>query len=215
MKTTRKLWYYPFLAILFSAVIVSCNDDDEDDVPPPPPENEEEVITDVKLVFTNAEDPGDVVEARAEDPDGEGVDPLMVVDEINLDTSKAYVLAFEILNALDADDIEDIGEEIEEEDDEHQIFFSFSNNAFAIPAGDGNIDNASDTVNYLDEDSEAQDGSGNPVGLSTSWATSSTQLTGGSFRVRLQHQPDGIKTATSTADDGDTDFDLEFILNIQ
>lgn len=213
MKTTKKLWFYPLVAVLFSAVITSCDDDEE--TPPPPQENEEEVITSVKLIFTDVDNPNDIVEASAIDPDGEGVEELEIQDEITLDVNKVYVLTYEILSALDPNDVEDIGEEIEEEDDEHQIFYGFSNDAFANPAGSGNIAPDAGAVNYNDEDSEAQDGSGNPVGLSTTWTTSVDPLMAGSFRVVLKHQPDGIKSATSTSDDGESDFDLEFILNIQ
>jgi len=107
------------------------------------------------------------------------------------------------------DHAEDIGAEIEEEADEHQFFFAFSNDAFANPTGDGNIDNASDAINYNDSDEN-----GNPLGMNTSWETSSSALSGGSFTVRLQHQP-GVKTASSGANDGDSDFDLTFVLNIE
>lgn len=208
MKIYNKFRKYGIMAVLFTSVVVtSCNDDDDNGAPPE--ENEEEVITDVKLVFTNVFDTTDVVEARAQDPDGEGVQELMILDEISLDISKTYQLTLEIFNNLETP-VEDIGEEIEEEDDEHQIYYSFSNDAFTSPAGNGNIDNASDAVNYNDFDINS-----NPVGLLSSWTTSAMQLTGGSFTLRLQHQPDGIKTATSGADDGDTDFDLTFVLNIQ
>ena len=50
--------------------------------------------------------------------------------------------------------------------------------------------------------------------IGTLAATSTTPLTVGTFTVRLQHQP-GVKTATSGANDGDTDFNLQFVLNIQ
>lgn len=112
------------------------------------------------------------------------------------------------MNNLDSPG-ENIGDEILEEDEEHQIFFSFSNNAFANPIGNGNIDNSTDPLNYNDSDAN-----GNPVGLSTNWTTSSSQLSGGVFTVRLQHQPD-IKSSSSGATDGDTDFELQFVLNIQ
>ena len=214
----NKFRKYSLLVILITAAsLTGCKDDDDDVTPavtPPPMENEEEVITDVKLIFTNSADANDIVEARAQDPDGEGVQELAILDTIKLDVSKTYVLTYEILNALDANDVENIGDEIKEEDDEHQIFYSFSNNAFANPTGNGNIDNAADAVNYNDEDSEAQDGSGNPVGLSTTWTTSATQLNGGNFTVRLQHQPD-VKTSSSVSNDGDTDFELPFVLSIQ
>ncbi len=214
----NKFRKYSLLVILFTAAtLTGCKDDDDDVTPvvtPPPLENEEEVITDVKLIFTNTVNANDIVEARAKDPDGEGVQELAILDTIKLDISKNYELTYEILNALDMNDVENIGDEIKEEDDEHQIFYSFSNNAFADPLGNGNIDNSGDPVNYNDEDSDAQDGSGNPVGLNTSWTTSATQLSSGSFRVVLMHQPD-VKTATSGTDAGDSDFDLSFLLSIQ
>ena len=101
---------------------------------------------------------------------------------------------------------EDIGEEIAEEDDEHQVFFAFTDGAFTDPAGNGNIDNASDPINYNDSD-----GNGNPLGLNTTWTTGDP-TTSAFFTVRLQHQPD-VKTATSGANDGDTDFELQFRLD--
>ena len=72
-----------------------------------------------------------------------------------------------------------------------------------------NIDAAADPLNYNDMDEN-----GNPVGLNTTWTTSGTAISAGSFTVRLQHQPDE-KTATSDANTGDTDFELTFVLNIQ
>ena len=41
-----------------------------------------------------------------------------------------------------------------------------------------------------------------------------TALSRGTFTVRLKHQPD-VKTSTSGANDGETDFSLLFALNIQ
>jgi len=166
------------------------------------------VITDVTLVFTNIADAADVVTASAQDPDGEGVEELEILDEINLDVSKSYILTLSIENNLDVPG-EDITEEIEEESNDHQFFFSFSNDAFTSPTGNGNIDNASDPINYDDTDKN-----GNPLGLETSWETGNSTLTAGQFTVRLQHQPD-LKTATSGANDGDTDFELTFVLNIE
>nr|WP_299381988.1 GTP cyclohydrolase [Allomuricauda sp.] len=210
MKTIDYLKNLKLIAFLFAALtIVSCSNDDD----VPPEENEVEVITDVTLVFTNDADATDVVRASAQDPDGEGIQELMVEDEITLSADTQYTLTFEIFNNLETPG-EDIGEEIVDEDDEHQIFFSFTADAFDSPLGNGNIDNASDPINYNDEDSDSQDGSGNPVGLNTTWTTPSTGTTGGTFTVKLQHQPD-IKTGTTGANDGDTDFDLTFVLNIQ
>ncbi|MEL7220572.1 MAG: GTP cyclohydrolase [Bacteroidota bacterium] len=205
MKIIEFLRKYSLFILLSGGIFLTgCGDDDD----VPEPENELEVITDVKLIFTNVDDASDVVEASAQDPDGEGVEELKISDQITLDVDKTYTLTYEIFNNLETPS-EDIGKEILEEDDEHQLFFSFSTDAFASPAGDGNIDTAADPINYDDADEN-----GNPVGLVTTWTTGSATLTGGTFVARLQHQPD-VKTATSGADVGDTDFDLEFVLNIQ
>ena len=187
---------------LLSLVIFTACEDDEI---VPEEEEEEEVITDVTLIFTS--DAGAVVTASAQDPDGEGVQELVVLDEIQLQAGTNYTLTFDIMNNLETPG-ESIGEEIAEEDDEHQIFFAWTEGAFSNPTGNGNIDNASDPVNYNDAD-----GNGNPLGLNTSW-TAGDPATAASFTVRLQHQPD-LKTSTSGANDGDTDFELQFVLNIQ
>mgnify|MGYP003687040601 CR=1 FL=1 len=200
----KKISIYTLLSA--SVLFTACKKDDDEVVPAV--ENEQEIITDVKLIFTNNADSTDIVEAKAQDPDGTGVEELKILDENTLDASKTYNLTFQIMNNLESPG-EDIGEEIKEEDNEHQFFFSFSENAFTNPTGNGNIDSASDPIVYNDKDEN-----GNSVGLSTSWTTSSTQLSKGTFTVKLQHQPD-VKTVTSGSNDGDTDFELKFVLNIQ
>ena len=209
MNTSKLFKNYQLMTLLLAVLfIASCSDDDDASLPPI--EDELEVITDVTLIFTNTQDPNDVVMASAQDPDGEGVQELMIDDDINLTEGVTYTMTYEILNALDPDDVEDIGEEILEEDDEHQFYFEFTDGAFASPTGDGNIGagNAADPINYMD-----QDDNGYPVGLVTEW-TAGGASTDGTFRVRLQHQPD-LKSATTTSEDGDTDIDLTFVLNIQ
>ncbi len=209
MKTTNQIFHFRFLAVLLMAlIIVSCDDEDEDNgVAPPSIENEVEVITDVSLIFTPEE--GEAIVANAVDSDGEGIGSLQVLDPITLDLDTQYTLTYTILNALNPDDIEDIGAEILEEDNEHQFFYMFSSDVFASPMGEGNIDSPNGVVNYLDEDENGLD-----VGLMTSWTTPETPAAGMMFRTRLQHQPD-LKSAATGANDGDTDFDLTFILNIQ
>jgi hypothetical protein len=206
-KTMTTFKNLRLLTILFSAItIVSCSNDDD---AAPEEENEVEVFTDVTLIFTNTADPSNVVRASAQDPDGTGIQELQILDAITLAADTEYTLAYEILNALDPTDVENIGDEILEEDNEHQFFFSFTEDVFANPTGNGNIDAAADPINYND-----QDENGNPVGLSTTWTTASATSSGESFTVRLQHQPD-VKTATSGSNDGDTDFALTFLMNIQ
>ena len=207
MKTINPFKNLQLLAILFSVItIIGCSTDDD---VAPEEENEVEVFTDVTLIFTNTADNSDVVRASAQDPDGTGIQELQILDAITLAADTEYTLTYEILNALDPADVENIGDEILEEDNEHQFFFSFTENVFANPNGNGNIDSAADPINYNDADEN-----GNPVGLSSTWTTSSTASSVKSFTVRLQHQPD-VKTATSGSNDGDTDFALTFALTIQ
>lgn len=209
MKTIKYLKQFSFYISIFTIIIFTgCSDDDD----APAVENEMEVITDVKLIFTNEADNTDIVEASAKDSDGIGVQELEVLDAINLQIDQTYTLTFEITNALDPNDPEDVGEEILEEAAEHQFFFSFSSDAFVDPTGNGNIDNiasGTEAINYQDNDDN-----GNPVVLETTWTTSSNVLSGGTFTARLQHQSD-VKTSTSGVTDGDTDFELQFSLNVQ
>ena len=199
MKNIFKLNYLLY-AVLTLFIFTAC----EEDEAAPEEENEMEVFTDVKLVFTPTGG-GAAVEAAAQDPDGAGVQELQVLGAINLAANTSYTLTMVIENCLESP-CELMNEEIEEEDDEHQFFFAFTNDAFTSPVGNGNLDNASDPINYNDSD-----GNGNSLGLNTSWTTGSAST--GTFTVQLQHQPD-VKTATSGSTDGDTDFALTFNLNI-
>ena len=199
MKNIFKLNYLLY-AVLTLFIFTAC----EEDEAAPEEENEVEVFTDVKLVFT-PKGGGAAVEAAAQDPDGAGVQELQVLGAINLAANTEYLLSLMIENCLE-DPCEDMNEEIAEEAEEHQFFFAFTNDAFTSPVGNGNMDNASDPINYI-----GFDGNGNPVGLNTNWTTGSAST--GTFTVQLQHQPD-VKTATSGSTDGDTDFALTFNLNI-
>ena len=199
MKNIFKLNYLLY-TVLTLFIFTAC----EEDEAAPEEENEVEVFTDVKLVFTPIGG-GAAVEAAAQDPDGAGVQELQVLGAINLAANTEYLLSMMIENCLE-DPCEDMNEEIAEEAEEHQFFFAFTNDAFTSPVGNGNMDNASDPINYI-----GFDGNGNPVGLNTNWTTGSAST--GTFTVQLQHQPD-VKTATSGSTDGDTDFALTFNLNI-
>ncbi len=169
----------------------------------PPCENEEEIITDVVLAFVPTSG-GDTIFAAAVDPDGEGLADLQVEDDINLEAGVEYNLSVTLTNSIEG---EDITEEIEEEDDEHQFFFEWTEGLFSDPTGNGNTDNRDDPVNYNDFDENSL-----PVGLSTTWLSADTSLQG-SFRVVLKHQPD-IKSPTTTVDSGSTDIDLVWNVNI-
>jgi hypothetical protein len=207
---TKFNFQFRFMSMLVALAAVSCigflsscDNDDE-----PKKEDTPELITKVTLTFTPSGG-GNTVTATASDPDGEGVQDISIDGPINLAASTTYALSITLINELaDPTDAEfNITEEVEEEGDEHMFFFSWTNNVFSDPAGNGNIDNRADDVNYADEDENGQ-----PLGLETSWTTAAAST--GKFRVVLKHQPD-LKTATSSATTGETDIDLEFDISIQ
>lgn len=187
--------FFTCCILLSGFALASCGDDDA-----PPIENIEEEITRVTARFTNVNDNSDVVTAVWFDADGEG-SGAPLIDDIILSPQTSYELELELENTLE-DPAEDISEEVREEDDEHMFFFEFTDNLFTDPDGDGNVDNRDDPVNYLDFDAGSL-----PLGLETSWDTG--DLTRGTLRIVLKHQPD-IKSATSTVADGETDMDITF-----
>lgn len=177
---------------------------DDDEPAPPPEENEEEIITDVTLTFTPAGG-GTAVTATAQDPDGEGPQDLEITQDIVLAANTTYTLTMDLENSIEG---ESITEEVEEEADEHMFFFEFTDGLFSDPTGNGNADNRTDPLNYNDQDDD-----GFPLGLSTEWQTGDAAM--GAFTVILKHQPDGIKSASSSADDGETDLNLTWDITIQ
>lgn len=179
----------------------SCSKDD------PKPENIPEAITKATLTFTPTG--GAPIVVTAIDPDGEGPLPRTLSGPINLVKKVSYTLSITLINELakPTDPEYDVTEEVEEEGDEHIFFFAWTNNTFSNPTGNGNVDNRSDAVNYVDRDSK-----GLPLGLETSWTTINETGTG-TFRVILKHQPD-LKSATSTSNDGESDLDVTFSLTV-
>jgi hypothetical protein len=199
MKYTRTF----FTMLTMAAVAVgfsSCSDDDD-----PPIENQEEEITRVVATFVNVDNGADIVTAEWLDADGEG-SGAPVIDDITLAPNTTYTMSLTLENTLESP-VEDITVEVEEEDDEHMFFFGFTDALFSDPSGDGNIDNRQDPVNYEDMDDNMQ-----PVGLVTTWTTGDAAT--GSLRIVLKHQPD-IKSATSTADDGESDVDISFDVTVE
>jgi hypothetical protein len=192
-----------FVGLVSMASLLSgCDDDD------PKKEDTPELITRATLTFT-PEGGGSVVVVTATDPDGEGVQDVTVDGPINLASNKTYRLSLALINdfAQPSAPGYDISAEVEEEGDEHMFFFAWTDNLFTDPAGNGNIDNRVDDVNYQDVDAN-----GLPLGLETGWTTGN--ISSGTFRIVLKHQPQ-TKTSSSAATVGETDLDITFPINIQ
>ena len=186
----RKFTLYATCLVVFPLLFSSCDDDND-----PEAENEVEQITKITLTFNDGTN--DIVGTYL-DSDGDGpASGVFSPTTIELDASTAYSLSIEFTNTLE-DPEEDITEEVEEEGDEHQIFFSYTNSIFT---------DAADAW-YNDTDNNSL-----PIGLSTNWNTGNAGASG-NFTVTLKHQPD-IKSATSTINDGETDIAQTFSIEIK
>ena len=187
-QTKRSARMIP-LAILAFVVSMplfqACNDDD------PEPENEEELITTLTMTFTNDADAGDVVVATFRDLDGDGGNPPTISNP-TLSAGATYSAAIVLLNETETPP-EDITEEVEEEGEEHQFFFS-----------------GTASLGYVYTDMDA---SGNPIGITSRWDTESTP-TDGTLTVILRHEPDknaaGVSDGDITNAGGETDIEVTF-----
>ncbi|CAN5256673.1 hypothetical protein BH09BAC3_BH09BAC3_19970 [soil metagenome] len=203
----KKSFKFLSIAIIGSLLLLTgCKKDD------PKPEDVPELITKATITFTPSGG-GALIIVTATDPDNNGPQDIKVDGPIDLLKGTSYSLSIRLINGLyqSTDPSYDVTTEVEEQGVEHQFFFSWTNGIFSSPTGDGNIDNRNDPVNY----GTSLDANGRPLGLTTSW-TASPDVSSGSnaFRIVLKHQPD-IKSNTSTSNDGETDLDLTFVINVK
>lgn len=207
MKIKSNVFKPAVAAIVFAVLAVGCSKDD------PKKEDTPELITKATLTFTPVGG-GTTIVVSATDPDGEGVQDIAVDGPIDLSKGATYVLTIELINGLVAVDQPgyDITEEVEEEGDEHQFFFSWTALLFSDPSGDGNFDVYTDPVNYTGG-ANSIDANGRKLGLTTTWTTVASVVSG-TFRVVLKHQP-GLKSDTSDSSVGETDLDITFALNVR
>lgn len=195
------------LAVSVIMVLIGCQQDD------PQREDTPELITKVILTFV-PDGGGTTVVGTATDPDGDGVQNIAVDGPIGLSPNTTYVMTIQMVNSLvpAGQPGNDITTEVAEEGQEHQFFFAWTNAVFANPTGNGNLDGASDPVNYAGGP-YSKDIGGLNLGITTSWTTVAASASG-TFRLVLKHQP-GTKTPVSDATIGETDLDITFPLNVQ
>jgi len=190
-------------------VAAACSDVEEDHGP----EHENEVFTTVVLTFASQSGGADV-EAAWADPEDDG-DP--VIHDIVLLDADDYDLSISFLNELE-DPAEDLTQEIADEGDEHQVFFTGS--AVQGPATESNADAVIEQA-YADEDED-----GLPVGLDNSITT--LAVGSGALTVTLRHMPlenDQPIKDSGTAEDvagggfgaigGETDLQVTFNLEVE
>lgn len=176
------------LLVVLTIVFASCKNND------PEPVNEEEVITTVIVTLTPTA--GTPVTLTYRDLDGDGPNAPVITGG-TLVAGTTYTGAIQVLNETETP-AEDITEEIEEEDDEHQFFFSFTNGVA--------------TTAYTD-----LDGNNNPIGLAFTLTAGAAGQ--GDFTVILLHEPDktapGVAGGEPTNAGGETDVEATFPITVQ
>jgi len=184
----RTFKYFSLIALSLT-VLWSCSDDDD---AAPPPVNEEEVITTVIVTFIDGTN--NSVIATYTDLDGDGPGEAVTVVQGTLEAGTAYTGSVRFLNATE-DPPEDITLEVEEEDDEHQVFF--------LPAGSLN-------VNF---DYDNFDGNDNPLG--TAFTATAVSASTGNLRIVLRHEPNKPNDGTLADAGGETDIDVTFEIEVE
>ena len=186
LKTMKTMKTSAFYALLTLAML-GCSDDDTT----PEIINEDELITTVILTLTP--DSGDQVVLTTIDLDGDGPDEPVTTVVGNFSENTQYQGAVQFLNETE-DPAEDITQEVIEEADEHQVFYTISEGL--------NIQ-----TTYEDQDSQ-----GNPLGVQITLSTGLASE--GSLTVTLRHEPvkpnDGLESAG-----GETDISTSFDVSIQ
>ena len=189
MKTIKFL----ILSIATFGLMVSCNNDDDN----PTPVNEEEVITTLTSTLTPQGGGADVT-LQTQDLDGDGPNPPVVTVSGPFATDTVYDANIVLLNETEVP-ADNITQEVEQEDEEHQFFFT-------LTAGVGVID-------YADQDAD-----GNPVGLNFTLSTGMNAVNG-TLTVTLRHEPDknaaGVSDGDITNAGGETDIQASFNVSTQ
>ena len=186
LKTIKNLGFVFFVASVFTA----CSDDDPEVV------NQEELITTLTATLTPSGGGTDIV-LKSVDLDGDGPDAPVISVSANLIANTTYTGELKVENETESP-AENITLEVLEEDEEHQFFFTPTNNIA--------------TTTYND-----MDGDGNPIGVQFSLTT--TTAATGSLTITLRHEP--MKTASGVSDGditnagGETDVQAVFPITVE
>ncbi len=186
MKIFKNLALVFFVATAFTA----CSSDDPEVV------NEEELITTLTATLKPSGGGTDII-LKSVDLDGDGPDAPVISVSANLSANTNYSGVLKVENETESP-AEDITLEVLEEDEEHQFFFTPTNNIATV------------TYDDMDED-------GNPIGVQFSLAT--TTAATGNLTITLRHEP--IKTASGVSNGditnagGETDVQAVFPITVQ
>lgn len=196
MKTVK------FLAITAFATLALTNcSDDNTKVDIPIAVNEEELITTLTVTLTNDKDEKDIVTLYYQDLDGaEGAGEEKIEVSGPLTLGAKYNGEIEFLNES-GKEVEDITEEVKEEGDEHQIFYSIKKDIAS-------------SVTYTDKDSNDK-----PIGLEFILTASETAVADGGIVVTLKHEPkkdaEGVEDGDIKNAGGETDIEVSFDVAVE
>lgn len=178
--------FLPILLMLL-VTVASCSKDDD---PLPEAVNEEEVITTMEVTLTSG---ASVITLKTQDLDGDGPNAPVVTVSGNLAAGTTYDGVMKFLNELESP-AENITEEVEEEDLDHQVFFTVGSGLDV-------------TTEYSNNDS-----AGNPLG--TQFKLIAGSASSGNLTFTLVHEPTKPNTGLASAG-GETDIDATFSITIE
>ena len=170
--------------LLASLIFTACSNDDDN----PDPVNEEEVITTLTVTLEPQGSVGTTVTMQTRDLDGDGPNAPVIVVSGKLAAGVIYDGTIVLLNETESP-AENITEEVEEEDDEHQFFYTIG----------GGLDVTTAYANF--------DGDGNPLG--TKFTLTAGAASSGTLTFTLRHEPTKPNTGLSDAG-GETDIAATF-----
>jgi hypothetical protein len=184
MRNFKSLSIVLFTVLLFTA----CSDDDN----APVPVNEEEIITTLTVTLA-PNGGGDAITLQTRDLDGDGPNAPVVEVSGNLAAGATYSGSIILLNETETP-AENITEEVEEEDDEHQLFYTIG----------GGLDVTTEYANF--------DGNGNPLG--TEFTLTAGAASSGTLTFTLRHEPTKPNTGLGDAG-GETDIETTFSVSVE
>jgi hypothetical protein len=185
MRNLKFLSTAIFATLLFAA----CSSDDDNT---PEPVNEEEVIT-TMIVRLQPDGGGTTVILETRDLDGDGPTAPVVTVSGSLAAGVTYNGSITLTNETE-DPAEDITAEVEEEDTDHQFFYSI---------GSG-LDVTTTYTNF--------DSNNNPLG--TQFSLLAGAASSGSMTFTLRHEPTKPNTGLGDAG-GETDIAATFDLMVE
>ena len=179
--------FFKYALLASTLIFASCSDDDDNT---PDPVNEEEVITTLTVTLDSG---SDTVVMQYQDLDGDGPDAATVTVSGSLTANTVYDGSIVLLNETESP-AENVTEEIEEEDLDHQFFYT---------VGSG-LDVATDYANF--------DGDGNPLG--TLFVLNVGSASSGGLTFTLRHEPNKPNTGLENAG-GSTDIEVTFNVSVE